>query len=337
MSKVNVAVVGAGVIGLAAAVRLLESRGGDLAVTVIAEKFHPNVTSNGAGGLVYPDVAEEDGRLLATMKYLAGLQAPHVTSEAGVDLRPFFLYFPTQQERPWWADVVTEFEMLARTELGRRGLSPGPHEMVFSFKSYVIEPKKYLPWLMSRFQKLGGNFQQRRVETIQELQGEYSLVVNCTGLGARDLARDLDVHPVRGQIVAVKAPLAFMQNVAVHVWDPVEGEHLTYIIPHSEVTLLGGTRNHGNWSQVPDPQQGDHIYKQCVQLAPALEGSEVVQTWACLRPMRSVVRLELDLTLPLLPVVHCYGHGGRGYILHWGCALEVEKIVEDCLKEKGLL
>lgn len=337
MSKAKIAIIGAGVIGLSVAVRLLESCGDLVAITVIAERFHPNITSNGAGGMVYPDVAAEDERLLVTMEYLRGLQSSGVADEAGVSLMPTFLYFLTPRERPWWAGTVPEFEMLTRAEALQRGLSPGSYEAVFSFKSYVIEPKKYLPWLMSKFQKLGGNFEQRRVAAIQELQTDYQLAVNCTGLGARDLARDQDLHPVRGQIVAVRVPLSLKQHPEAHTWDPEEGERLTYIIPHSEVTLLGGTRNHGDWSQVPDPQLTDRIYKECLQLVPGLEGSEIVETWACLRPARSTVRLELESVFPFLPVVHCYGHGGRGYILHWGCALEVQKLVETCLKEKGLL
>jgi D-amino-acid oxidase len=35
------------------------------------------------------------------------------------------------------------------------------------------------------------------------------------------------------------------------------------------------------------------------------------------------VRLELDRTAARVPVVHCYGHGGSGYTLAWGCADEV--------------
>lgn len=286
---------------------------------------------------MYPDSAAEDDRLLATMEYLRGLRSSGLADEAGVSLVPNFQYFLTPQERPWWAEIVPEFEILTRAEALRRGLSPGAYEAVFSFKAYVMEPKKYLPWLTSKFQRLGGNFEQRRVATLQELQVDYQLAVNCTGLGARDLAGDRDLHPVRGQIVAVRVPLSFREHPEVHTWDPEEGDRLTYIIPHSEVTLLGGTRNHGDWSQVPDPQMTDHIYKECLRLVPALEGSEIVDTWACLRPVRSAVRLELESAFSCLPVVHCYGHGGRGYILHWGCALEVQKLVETCLKEKGLL
>ena len=41
-----------------------------------------------------------------------------------------------------------------------------------------------------------------------------------------------------------------------------------------------------------------------------------------LRPARSSVRLERDGR-----VVHCYGHGGAGVTLAWGCAAEVAGLV----------
>ena len=337
MSKAKVAVIGAGVIGLSVGVRLLESRD-ELEVTIVAEKFHPNITSNGAGGFVYPDAASEDERVLATMRYLRELQSSGLAEEAGVSLVPTFLYFSTPQERPWWAGAVAEFEMLTRLEAAQRGLRSEPYEVVFSFRSYVVEPKKYLPWLMSKFQKLGGKFEQRRVTAMEQLAG-HGLVVNCAGLGAGELTGDRALYPVRGQIVAVRVPSAspLRGRPEIHAWDPEVGEELTYVIPHSDVTLLGGCRNHGSWSQVPDAQQTDAIYGQCLRLVPALEGSEIVETWACLRPMRSGVRLEFEWASPSLPVVHCYGHGGRGYILHWGCAIKVQELVEEFLKGKGII
>ena len=53
---------------------------------------------------------------------------------------------------------------------------------------------------------------------------------------------------------------------------------------------------------------------------------------AGLRPARSSgVRLERD-TVRLdgadVPVVHCYGHGGCGVTLHWGCAVEAAALCD---------
>ena len=55
---------------------------------------------------------------------------------------------------------------------------------------------------------------------------------------------------------------------------------------------------------------------------PALRGAVPVGAKVGLRPFRKQVRLELELRTQGR-IVHCYGHGGAGYTLAWGCAEEV--------------
>jgi D-amino-acid oxidase len=55
---------------------------------------------------------------------------------------------------------------------------------------------------------------------------------------------------------------------------------------------------------------------------PALRGARVVGEAVGLRPARPAVRLETEAR-PRGTVVHCYGHGGAGVTLAWGCAEEV--------------
>lgn len=45
---------------------------------------------------------------------------------------------------------------------------------------------------------------KRKLESLEELYGEYDIVFNCTGLGAGLLCKDLDVLPIRGQVIRVK-------------------------------------------------------------------------------------------------------------------------------------
>ena len=58
----NICVVGAGVIGLSTALRLVTSAPGGEGwqVTVIAEKFSPNTTSDGAAGVWKPHTINGD-------------------------------------------------------------------------------------------------------------------------------------------------------------------------------------------------------------------------------------------------------------------------------------
>ena len=72
------------------------------------------------------------------------------------------------------------------------------------FLTYTCEPIKLLPWLMKKFQSQGGKIKKRKLQTLEELKKEnYDIVVNCSGLGARELVQDCLVTPVRGQVSRV--------------------------------------------------------------------------------------------------------------------------------------
>jgi len=47
-----------------------------------------------------------------------------------------------------------------------------------------------------------------------------------------------------------------------------------------------------------------------------------------LRPARPAVRLDTEFTRHG-PVVHCYGHGGAGVTLSYGCAEEVTSRIAE--------
>lgn len=64
--------------------------------------------------------------------------------------------------------------------------------------------------------------------------------------------------------------------------------------------------------------------------------AEIVREWVGLRPGRPSVRLETELQRTGSPggqlrIVHNYGHGGAGLTLHWGCAAEAVRLVQQLL------
>jgi glycine/D-amino acid oxidase-like deaminating enzyme len=58
----------------------------------------------------------------------------------------------------------------------------------------IAEPDKYMRFLMDRFLALGGKCQklESRLTSLQPVVDKYAadVVINCSGLGARELARD---------------------------------------------------------------------------------------------------------------------------------------------------
>jgi hypothetical protein len=82
-------------------------------------------------------------------------------------------------------------------------------------------------WLSAQLDAAGVTQQQRHLSSLAELAGEgWDLVINCCGLGSRDLLPDPHCYPVRGQIMRVRAPWV---NQCVFAEFPDE---TSYIIPN---------------------------------------------------------------------------------------------------------
>jgi D-amino-acid oxidase len=149
------------------------------------------------------------------------------------------------------------------------------------------------------------------------------VVVNCAGLGARDLVPDPAVRPVRGQLVIV-------ENPGIHEWlvstDAAAGT-TTYVFPQPDRVVLGGTTDDDDWSRVPDPEVAAEIVERCAALRPEIAGARVLGHRVGLRPVRDAVRLEREVLPDGRVLVHNYGHGGAGVTVAWGCAREAAELV----------
>jgi D-amino-acid oxidase len=203
---------------------------------------------------------------------------------------------------PWWRDAVPGLE---RTPEGLRLTAP------------VVDMSIHLPWLVDRLGALGGSIERRAVGSLDELDADA--VVNCAGLGARELAGDASLTAVRGQVVRVSAP-----HVREWLLDQSDPNDLAYIVPRERDVVLGGTAQEGAEDLQPDPATSAAILARCAALVPALRDAPVVDVAVGLRPVRPTVRLEAEGR-----VVHCYGHGGAGVTLAWGCAGEVAALLAD--------
>jgi D-amino-acid oxidase len=161
------------------------------------------------------------------------------------------------------------------------------------------------------------------VQSLHEVGAGADLVVNCAGLGARELIGDGAVYPVRGQIVRVTNP-----GLTLSVRDEHHPGGRAYVHPRQDDCILGGTLDEGRWDTTVDMAVGAAIIERCWDLVPALRGARVLEHVVGLRPGRSTVRLEEDEPLSSgARVVHNYGHGGAGVTLSWGCAREVVALV----------
>lgn len=282
---------------------------------MISDRFSPDTVSDVAAAIWYPFLTapadRADGWGVATYAELERLAEQE--SDSGVRMRDGKEYLREAVDPPEWSEDIAAFRILDDSEI------PEGYVFGWQFRAPVIEMPLYMPWLRSRVEALGGSFVQSFVEDLNEVSGE--VVVNCVGLGARELCDDEDVRPARGQIIFID------QDPGIGHFDQTP-ETLTYTIPRSDVTVLGGTAQIDDWGMDIRPEDYDLILSKVEALWPQLDRSKIVGEAVGLRPSRSEVRLEVEY-IGEKKVVHNYGHGGAGVTLSWGCAEEVANLVSQ--------
>lgn len=311
----DVTVVGCGVSGLTCGIRLLEAQ---FPVTIVARDLPPHTTSNAAAAIWYPYKAYPIERVLkwgsvAVNEFYHLMAVP----DSGVRATTFVELFEHPEPDPWWKDAVRRFRHAAVAEL------PVGYRDGYVVEVPLIETPVYMQYLLARFRQLGGRIAQRDVTHLSDLYGENRLLVNCAGLGAKEIVGDNEVYPIRGQIVRVKAV-----GLERSLVDETGRLALTYIVPRSQDCILGGTAEEHNWNRDVDPLTAQEILRKCRQLDPALANVEILDHIVGLRPGRKEVRLEVEAVSSRCAVIHNYGHGGAGFTLSWGCAEEVVELAE---------
>ncbi|MCS6917641.1 MAG: FAD-binding oxidoreductase, partial [Chitinophagales bacterium] len=192
---------------------------------------------------------------------------------------------------------------------------PYPYDFGCVLTVPLIETQLFMPYLMEQFLGLGGTIEVRRIEQLNSLQIDCDLVVNCSGLAARQLADDELVKPVKGQIVMLdlQLPLPIL----------LDEQEPTYLVQRRDGLLVGGTREEGVYTETTDEPTLQDILRRAAVLVPQVRQARRLTQWAGLRPWRPHVRVERSGNL-----IHNYGHGGSGFTLAWGCAREVVRLAE---------
>lgn len=303
----DVLVIGGGVIGLTTAV-LLAERG--VRVRLWARDPVGRTTSAVAGALWWPyriePVASAYAWALRSLEVYEELAArPEAT---GVRMVEGVLGETALDEVGVWAAARLPGLRTATAEeypagSGVRARLP------------LIDMTAHLPWLRERLLAAGGVVEARTVAGLAET--DAPVVVNCTGLAARELVPDPSVRPVRGQLVVV-------ENPGIDTWMVSTGADgaMAYFFPQPGRLVLGGTAEEDAWSTEPDPAVAEAIVGRCAALRPEIAGARVLEHRVGLRPARDAVRLERSALPDGRALVHNYGHGGAGVTVAWGCAEE---------------
>jgi D-amino-acid oxidase len=309
--QISIAVIGAGVIGLTSAVRLLEQ---GHTVTVFARETTPHTTSDIAAAYWAPHEYGNDRRW--RWAYASLHEFRRLANDPACGIIFTHLYDLTDEH-----DVeFLSFDHEAMEEVPL-GCFPTPWQGV-RFTVPRIDVPIYMPWLLKRFLALGGVLQAAEIQNLRSLKSDFPVVVNCAGLGAKALTGDA-LYPIRGQVIRVRKPL----DLPADIISAASATTTTYIVPRSQDCLLGGTFQYNDYNLQVDAEIAEGILQRCAVFYPALGQPEILEHRVGLRPGRDSVRVESEQLSAHFKIIHNYGHGAYGHTLSWGCADEVAKLV----------
>ena len=308
----NVAIVGAGVSGLTCGVVFAEC---GYRTAIFAKETGKQTTSGAAAAVWFPYDARPAKRVipwaLETYQVLADLARMSASGVSMIELRQFSRTGEIQI--PDWAISLGAHPVIPRKVEGslkffRNG---------FALTVPLMDTTIYLDYLANRFIAAGGSIASNvRLEKLEDVDSKFDLVINCAGIGARELVHDRDLEPHRGQVAVV--PRVDGLSCAI-VCDDAP---LMYAIPRTNDCVFGGT-NEISDNLAADPVTTSKIVGECSRVL-SIESPRLLSERVGLRPFRkSGVRLESDRLRDGRAVIHNYGHGGAGFTLSWGCAREV--------------
>jgi D-amino-acid oxidase len=223
----EIAVLGAGVMGLTAAAILAERA---FKVTVFAKDFPPNTTSNVAGGQWAPASVQHKDKTQFD-RILTNAYNTHKAKGSAYGVSPRMNY--ATDRLPSFADVPTTIvpppTPLPHLPFAKLN-SPG-----FVYSTLLVEPPIFLPKLIS---DLDQHKVPRRCKIFASMNDILSdplisqkIIVNCTGLGAREICNDQNVLPVKGQLAMLPA----QPNLDYLFCSP------GYLFPRQDAVVVGGT------------------------------------------------------------------------------------------------
>ncbi len=308
----NIGIVGGGIVGVNTGLVLAEA---GHKVSIISRDPIRKTTSWAAAAMCYPVNVEETQRCRDWFKVsLAHMQRLFEVEESGVrqiEWRKCTRF--DSFDAPFWLHCVDDWQLLQGDEC------PQGYKSGLQATLYAMHVDTYFPWMVGQFEAAGGSVTYAELGALSDIADNFDLVVNCTGVFAKDIANDHIIKPARGQVVVIKNP--GITECITSFDEPF------YVYPRGEQCVLGGSFEVGKWSMSVDDDITDAILNRAAEFDERLKDPEILDVRVGLRPIRAEVRLERDALGDGTPLIHNYGHGGAGYTLSWGCAEQVSSLV----------
>ena len=271
------AVLGSGVVGLTSA-RELQRHGFD--VTIYAATVPPDTTSNMSlagftptSGLV--DFQKRTPEWDAQFQQVVRISYRRLQLLVGPKYGVTWInqYAPTNNEQ---AGRGTNQLLPPDVQGSRVILQPGEHPFPMKYAierpEMRIEPSIYLDALMSDFLLWGGKLVIRKFDTPRDVAAvPQNVIVNCTGLGSKELFSDPELMPLKGQLVVLTPQPEITYGTTGGARAPTTPDAgFVHMMPRSDGIILGGTSIRDNWSFDVEEKERQRVVEAHIELFAAM-------------------------------------------------------------------
>lgn len=305
----QVAVIGAGVIGLSTAL-LAQQAGYD--VSIYSDKPPTRTTSVKAAAsfkpheVAYNNLTQE--MVERSWEDFERLTVEEDINVTGVRKQTHWEASSTPKELAPYLVVMEDLELHERPNI------PGGYAFGWKYTTFFVDTPVYIPWMADKFQAQDGRMIliANKFEGIDQFRDiPADIVFNCTGLGARELVKDDKIRPIKGQIAVVDPRPEMDWSISADGF---------YVYPRSKDTVLGGTTE---WDVDNEDVENGALHlmvRGSKRILPDLSVDNIRRSYAGLRPYREgSIRVEAE-EVDDQKIIHNYGHGGSGITLSWGSA-----------------
>ena len=267
------AVIGSGIVGITCA-RLLQKRG--IRTTIYTAALPPDTTSNKAEAAFTPtsgllDFSQRTPEWEAQFRQAVQIayREWQLLAQPNMGVSWVDNYTPTEtpESRGGGISILPESVQGDRTVLG-----PGEHNFgstyVIQRREMRFEPNVALDALLRDFMIFGGRVEIRRFTSKDQLATlEEPAIVNCTGLGSKELMGDTEIMPLKGQlhVLAPQEGVDYSTTGGLKIDLESPGGFL-YMMPRRDGIVLGGTSEANVWTMEPNDDERGRILRRHTEL-----------------------------------------------------------------------
>jgi D-amino-acid oxidase len=211
----------------------------NLNVTIYAKSFPPNTTSNVAGGQWAPSLVKQNN----IQQFNRILRRVYTTHQSGghafgVSPRQNYTLVRAGNFESCPKDVIPEPQQFQHLPFAHLK-SPG-----FAYSTLLVEPPIFLTRLYGDLLAAQIAMEKREFNDLSEVaEMPENIIVNCTGLGSKQICRDNLVHAVKGQLVLLPS----QPNLQY-----IFSGHHGYVFPRQDSVVVGGSEEMDAVDDKPD-------------------------------------------------------------------------------------